>query len=55
MTGKLKTRGNMMLATKLDTVLKVRSCLSICFTFFLTQPCRFRARKPNSKPIIINV
>jgi hypothetical protein len=37
MTGKLKTRGNMMLATKLDTVLKVRSCLSVCFSFILTK------------------
>lgn len=34
MTGKLKTRGNMMLATKLDTVLKVgHFCSSdLCLT-----------------------
>lgn len=26
MTGKLKTRGNILVATKLDSVLKVRPC-----------------------------
>ena len=30
MTGKLKTRGNMMLATKLDNVLKV-CVFSLCY------------------------
>jgi len=37
MTGRLKTKGNMMLATKLDTVLKV-GCLARAITvYFLTQ------------------
>ena len=29
MTGKLKTKGNMMLATKLDSLLKVRSFVAL--------------------------
>ena len=36
MTGKLKTKGNMMLATKLDGVLKVRSLPPFLIRFSLT-------------------
>lgn len=34
MTGKLKTKGNMMLATKLDAVLKVKENCSSTRLFF---------------------
>lgn len=51
MTGKLKTKGNIMLATKLDTVLKV------CH-LPLTRPLRndtnrsiYRAQKQTSDPV----
>jgi len=35
MTGKLKTKGNMMLATKLDTVLKVCLACHLCCILFM--------------------
>lgn len=35
MSGKLKVKGNIMLATKLDTVLKVRFVLSFSFLHFV--------------------
>jgi putative sterol carrier protein len=39
MTGKLKTKGNMMLATKLDGVLKVCTSLDLMFFFFSIVRC----------------
>lgn len=50
MTGKLKTRGNMMLATKLDTVLKVGYFCSC--DFCILNVSFFRAPKPSCSSII---
>jgi hypothetical protein len=49
MTGKLKTKGNMMLATKLDGVLKVRSWSFIagCFTQYYNSLPRANPRSSN--------
>lgn len=46
MSGKLKTKGNMMLATKLDGVLKVRWCLLPFAT--VAYPC-YQAAKATAK------
>lgn len=51
MTGKLKTRGNMMLATKLDAVLKVELS-HVFFCVPATQNLYHRARRPSFRPII---
>lgn len=47
MTGKLKTKGNMMLATKLDGVLKVGILFIVVVLIWLTL-CSRQRRKPNS-------
>ena len=52
MTGKLKTKGNMMLATKLDGVLKVSASISHNEGCTLTSACRRQRARPSCNTLL---
>ena len=52
MTGKLKTKGNMMLATKLDGVLKVSGLISHIEGRTLTSACRRQRARPSCNMLL---